>query len=146
MLISGGHISNRSMTQIYILHIMIAVKCILVVGVQWHHDANVLFTSPAKSGTYSVPLVSIQSTNHKLHGRIIILTQPMRYKWLKPSVGSHNKLVSLPCTVAKSETFWRATGQSNSILLTQLHFSQWISLPFCLLSLIGQWFHWIFHF
>ena len=62
------------------------------------------------------------------------------------------KLVSQSCAVAKSEKFWWATGQSNLaykrlattkaskvvFVLTQLHFGQWNSLPFCLSSLIVQ--------
>ena len=62
------------------------------------------------------------------------------------------KPVSQSCTVAKSEKFWQATGQSLDVrmagcngsfqyltfLLIQLHFHQWSSLPFCLPSLIVQ--------
>ena len=69
------------------------------------------------------------------------------------------KPISQSCAVAKSETFWQATGQSNLAYRrlsatkaskvwfsdTQLHFGQWNS-PLCLPSLTVQWAVRIFHF
>ena len=66
--------------------------------------------------------------------------------------------VSQSCAVAKSEKFWQATEQSSVqtagcnkslqslvFVLTQLHFCQWSSLPFCLSGLAVQWSIRIFH-
>ena len=65
-----------------------------------------------------------------------------------------NKAVSQSCTVAVKvndsggpldNQTWLQTANCNKIFqslvfaLTQLHYGQWSSLPFCLLSLVFQW-------